>query len=62
MRTTKSAIVVSILMVAACGDRSTPAANPEPPRPTSTELATGFVRKGSEAFAAQSTHTSPLAS
>jgi ketosteroid isomerase-like protein len=52
MRTTKSAMAMSVLLVAACGDRSVPAANPVPPRPTSTEMATGFARKAAEAFAA----------
>jgi ketosteroid isomerase-like protein len=53
MRTTKSALVISLLLVAACGKRSAPAANPVPPGPTSTELATGFGKKLSEAFAAR---------
>lgn len=51
MPTTKSAMLISLLLVAACGDRFAPAANPAPSRPTSTELATGFARKASEAFA-----------
>jgi len=50
MRTTKSATVISILLLAACRDRSAPAANPVPPRPTSTAMATGFAKEASEAF------------
>jgi ketosteroid isomerase-like protein len=52
MQTTKSAMVISVLLLAACRDRSAPAASPDPPRPTSTEAATGFAKKASQAFAA----------
>ena len=52
MRTTKSAMVISVLLLAACRDRAAPAASPVPPRPTSTEMATGFAKEAAEAFAA----------
>jgi ketosteroid isomerase-like protein len=54
MRTTKSSMLISVLLLAACGgDRSAPAARPVPPRPTATETATGFAKKASEAFRAR---------
>lgn len=53
MRTTSSVLIISVLLLAACRDRSAPAANPVPPRPTSTETATDFAKKASEAFAAR---------
>ena len=53
MRTMKSALVISVLLVAACGERPTPVASPEAPARTATEMATGFAKGISEAFAAR---------
>lgn len=49
----KSTMIISVLVVAACGGRSTSATGPAPSRPTSTEIATSFARNMSEAFAAR---------
>lgn len=46
-------MIISVLVGAACGGRSAPAASPVPLRPTPTELATGFAARMSEAFAAR---------